>query len=231
MCALILERLASFENPSLYTAAQNPSLWQPALPLVDQAIGGPAMTTFTATAQFQAWAAQRRADPNLPADAAKAAAGVRRIQAEIRETHQVANSYIGQPSGPRRGRPPTSTVNPVAHIMQLISSTRPQWLDDIVYGSVATAAGSNKGQLRVRPGSVLTALRLETIAVKKVQQSGMSDRTAQEIAKAALHAAHGIESYLDRHSAVVKQMTAEADLIAELTYQPELTRGVIGEAA
>lgn len=133
------------------------------------------MTTFTAAAQFQAWAVQRGADPNLLADAAKAAAGVRRIQAEIRDIHQVANSFIGQPNGPRRGRPSISTVNPVAQIIQLISSTRPQWLDDIVYGAVATAAGSNKRQLRVRPGNVLTVLRLEIITVKKVQQLGISD--------------------------------------------------------
>jgi len=129
------------------------------------------MTTFTAAAQFQAWAVQRGADPNLLADAA----GVRRIQAEIRDIHQVANSFIGQPNGPRRGRPSISTVNPVAQIIQLISSTRPQWLDDIVYGAVATAAGSNKRQLRVRPGNVLTVLRLEIITVKKVQQLGISD--------------------------------------------------------
>ena len=113
------------------------------------------MTTFTATAHFQAWAAQRRADPNLPADAAKAAAGVRRIRAEIRENHRTANSFVEKPNELRRGRPPLSTANPVAHIIQLISYNRPPWLDDIVYGSVATAVGSNKGQLRVRSGDVL----------------------------------------------------------------------------
>ncbi|MGP4956992.1 hypothetical protein [Pseudomonas helleri] len=189
------------------------------------------MTTFTATAHFQAWAAQRRADPNLPADAAKAAAGVRRIRAEIRENHRTANSFVEKPNELRRGRPPLSTANPVAHIIQLISYNRPPWLDDIVYGSVATAVGSNKGQLRVRSGDVLAALRLEIIVVKTIQQSGMSNRTAQEIAKAARHAVHGIESYLNRHSAKLKQLTAAAGLVAEMAHQSYLTRGVIGKAA
>lgn len=185
------------------------------------------MTTFTAAAHFHAWAAQRRSDPKLPADAAKAAAGLRQVRADVRESLRAANSTTEKPDGPRRGRPSLATKNPAALIIPVLSINRPQWLDDIIYGSTATAVGSNNGQLRVRSGDVLIALYRDIISVEKVRQPGMSARTAQEIAKAARHAAHGVESYLDRHSALKVRLIAETALKVETGVPTELTRGVI----
>lgn len=157
------------------------------------------MTDFYATgSSYQAWAALRRADPKLADDSARAANSYRpRFSSQVRDDESL----------PGKGRPVIRTPNPVASIMPLMSLNRPQWLDDIVYGAVATAAGASKGKLNVKPSAVLAALHLSAISTRAVWVSEMSQRTAQSIAKATRHAAHGIAAFLDRHPAIKTGLT------------------------
>lgn len=159
---------------------------------------------------FNRWAKQRRACPTLSLDAAKAASLV--IAATRSESPE-------KPAGPRRGRPALSTENPVAHLMPLLSLERPRWLDDIVYGSTATAAGANKGKLNVRPGHVLAALHGKTISVETLRGAEYSERSRRAVAQAARHAAKGIAHYLDRHphieAHIEARLKAEADILPD----------------
>lgn len=156
---------------------------------------------FTARSSFQSWADRRRSDPLLTEDAESAF--------RCNQSATLQEPQGKQPAGSRRGRPELNTPNPVASVMPLLSFDRPQWVDDIVYGSVATAAGASKGQLNVKPGSVLAALHLATVSAGAVKTTEMSTRTAQTIAKAARHAAHGINRYLDRHPAIRVRLMLE----------------------
>jgi hypothetical protein len=96
--------------------------------------------------------------------------------------------------------------------MSLLSFERPHWLDSIIYGSTATAAGVSAGKLNVRPGSVIAAMHLKDISTAAVKTPMISERTAQAVAKAARHAIHGVSSYLDRYPAI------KAKLDLELSY-------------
>lgn len=154
-----------------------------------------------ARSSFQRWADRRRSDPLLTEDAERA------LRCSQRTNEQEPEEK--QPAGSRRGRPELNTPNPLASLMPLLSFDRPQWVDDIVYGSVATAAGASKGKLNVKPGCVLAALHLASVSAGAVQTTDMSIRTAQTIAKAARHAAHGIGFYLDRHPAIMAQLALE----------------------
>lgn len=140
-------------------------------------------------AQYQAWAAERRADESLSKD------------------HQTAaeKAARAKPSDPPieapkrgRGRPKTSYVNPVAAYMHLLAIPDPlPWIDDIVTGSIITSAGVTNGKINVKARAVIGALFLSEITAEACKTSEISLRTAQRIAKAARHAAHGIALYVD----------------------------------
>ncbi|MGE7956341.1 hypothetical protein ACQKQA_07025 [Pseudomonas sp. NPDC089530] len=156
---------------------------------------------FTARSSFQRWADRRRTDPWIAEDAERVFRFSQRTDEQKPQEKQ--------PTGPQRGRPELNTPNPVASVMPLLSFDRPQWVDDIVYGAVATAAGASKGRLNVKPGCVLAALHLAAVSTGAVKTADMSIRTAQTIAKAARHAAHGIAFYLDRHPAIRTRLMFE----------------------
>ncbi|WP_141228781.1 hypothetical protein [Pseudomonas lundensis] len=157
-------------------------------------------------ASFNRWANKRRSDPQLIEDAERVARWTppiieKQLKEQTKGKKHTANS--------KRGRPELSTPNPVASYMHLLSYNRPHWLDSIVYGSVATGAGSSNGKLNVSPKSVIGALHLRTISTGALKTPEMSLRTAQTIAKAARHAAHGIDSYLARHPEIKERLALE----------------------
>ncbi|MFL1391489.1 hypothetical protein ACI77F_28010 [Pseudomonas tritici] len=157
-------------------------------------------------ASFNRWAKKRRSDPLLIKDAEKVARWTPPIiekQTEEQPRGGKNNANL------RRGRPKLSTPNPVASYMHLLSYDRPHWVDSIVYGSIATAAGSSNGKLNVMPKSVIGALHLETISTGAVKTADMPLRTAQTIAKAARHAAHGIDNYVERHPEFKERLALE----------------------
>ncbi|POA61141.1 hypothetical protein C1885_06005 [Pseudomonas sp. GW531-R1] len=156
---------------------------------------------FAALSCFSSWANRRRADPKLVEDAERAFRCSQKTGEQDSEERQVTVS--------RRGRPELNTTNPVASVISLLSLNRPQWVDDIVYGSVATAGGTSKGKLNVKPGCVLAALHLKDVSAGAIRTADMSLRTAQAIAKAARHAAHGIDFYLVRHPAIRTRLALE----------------------
>ena len=153
-------------------------------------------------AQYQAWAAQRRADESLYEDHQRAARA------------KPSDSPIEAPKR-GRGRPKTSYVNPVAAYMHLLAIPDPlPWIDDIVTGSIITSAGVTNGKINVKARAVIGALFLSEITAEACQTSEISLRTAQRIAKAARHAAHGIASYVDRHPGIKAEIGAEVGLEA-----------------
>ncbi|EPF68006.1 hypothetical protein [Pseudomonas syringae] len=155
-------------------------------------------------AQYQAWAAQRRADESLYEDHQKA------TQAKPSDTPIEAPKR-------GRGRPKTSYVNPAAAYMCLLAVPDPlPWIDDIVTGSIITSAGVTNGKINVKARAVIGALFLSEITAEACKTSEISLRTAQRIAKAARHAAHGIASYVDRHPGIKEEIDAEIGLEALL---------------
>lgn len=125
------------------------------------------------------------------------------------------------------GRPPRSTPNPNHSIMIALSAANldpgscspigfPEWFLDIVTGSISTAAGSSGGKFNVSPRAVQAALYLPVISVEAIKAPAMSLRTAQTIAKAARHAAHGVHSYLARNPKLLARLIAESKLEQEL---------------
>lgn len=157
-------------------------------------------------ASFNRWANTRRSDPLLIKDAEKVA---RWTPLTIEKQTEEQPEGGKKTANSRRGRPKISTPNPVASYMHLLSYDRPHWVDSIVYGSIATGAGSSNGRLNVRPLSVIGALHLQTISAGAVKTAVMPLRTAQTIAKAARHAAHGIDSYLARHPEIKERLVLE----------------------
>jgi hypothetical protein len=149
-------------------------------------------------AQYQAWAAQRRADESLYED------------------HQQATRAKPSDSllqAPKRGcgRPRTSYVNPVATYMYLLAIPDPlSWVDDIVTGSIITSAGVTNGKINVKRRAVIGALFLSEITAAACKTDEMTLRTAQRIAKAARHAAGGIASYVERHPRIKAEIDIEA---------------------
>lgn len=156
---------------------------------------------YATSGSFRDWADRRRSDPRLTEDAAMAS----RCSQWVTEQKPTEK----KPAGSRRGRPELSTINPVVSVMPFLSFDRPQWVDDIVYGSVATGAGVSRGRLNIRPGCVLAALHLEVVSAGAIKTVDMSVRSAQTIAKAARHAAHGIAFYLDRHPTIRARLALE----------------------
>ncbi|NQD53865.1 hypothetical protein HP546_00605 [Pseudomonas sp. CM25] len=158
----------------------------------------------TLEAQYQAWAAERRADESLSEDQQKAANGL-------------ASETQGQPpenpsDEPKRGRgrPKSTFVNPVSAYMHLLAVPEPlPWVDDIVTGSINTSAGVTKGKINVKARAVIGALFLSEITADACKNNEYALRTAQRIAKAARHAAHGIASYVERHPGIKAEIVAE----------------------
>jgi len=119
---------------------------------------------------------------------------------------------------PSRGRPRINYVNPVADYMHLLASPEPlPWVEDIVRGSIATSAGTTNGKVNVKVRAVLAALFLTGITADACQTGEYTLRTAQRVAKAARHAAHGIVSYIERHPEIKGALAAE--LGTEALYQ------------
>lgn len=157
-------------------------------------------------AEFQAWVAQRRADANLITDHATA-------QASLSKADPVLE--IVEPSKQGRGRPKTSFKNPAAAFMPFITIPDPlPWVADIIHGSICTSAGISNGKINVKAPAVIGALFLAEITAEACQTSEYTLRTAQRIAKAARHAAHGIASYVERHPNVKADLDAEVGLEA-----------------
>lgn len=156
-------------------------------------MGSSADTQEYLSSSFKRWADRRRSDPQLPSDAALAA------QALIKQRR--SKELPSQPTPVRspRGRPALRTENTLFHLMPALSACRPHWFDDILYGSIAVAAGSSKGRLNVRPGEVWAALHMKEITVAALRQREVSERSAQAIAQAARHTIRGVEHYMCRH--------------------------------
>lgn len=155
-------------------------------------------------AQYQAWASERRADESLYKDYQKAAESIA-TQAQEDDTEAPSDE-------PKRGRgrPKTSFANPVAAFMHLLAVPEAlPWVDDIIRGSIITSAGVTNGKINVKARAVIGALFLSEITADACKTNEYSLRTAQRIAKAARHAAHGIASYVQRHPAIKAELMAE----------------------
>ncbi len=153
-------------------------------------------------AEYEAWAALRRSE-DLSADYAI-------IQSTIAKAEPVVQVVEATPI--KRGRPKTVFPNPVAAFMPLLATPQlPNWADDIITGSIYTSAGTNatSGKVNVKSRSVVAALFLSEISAEFCQTSEYTLRTAQRIAKAARHAAHGIASYVERHPKIKAELAAE----------------------
>ena len=175
-------------------------------------------------AQYQAWAAQRRADVNLTTDHVTA-------QASLSKAIQVVED-VGTVAKQGRGRPKTIFKNPAAAFMPFVIAhavdplacpddedgdpdeaddshiAARSWVDDIIHGSILTSAGRSNGKINVKARTVIAALFLSEISVKACQTEEVALRTAQRIAKAARHAAHGIASYVERHPKLKTEIEA-----------------------
>ncbi|MEE4147735.1 hypothetical protein [Pseudomonas viridiflava] len=154
--------------------------------------------------ELQAWAAERRADPSLSKDTHTALANLPALTTNTQ----------GNPSDSRkatRGRPRTAYPNPAAAYMYLFAIPDPlPWVDDIVTGSIITSAGVTNGKTNVKRRAVINALFLSEITAEACKTDEMTLRTAQRIAKAARHAAHGIASYVERHPRIKAEIDVEA---------------------
>ncbi len=95
------------------------------------------------------------------------------------------------------------------------------WVDDIIHGSILTSAGRSNGKINVKARAVIGALFLSEISAEACQTSEYTLRTAQRIAKAARHAAHGIASYVDRHPKLKAEL--EAELAVEALFRASQT--------
>lgn len=153
-------------------------------------------------AEFQAWAAQRRADANLTTDHISAQSSLSKAAPVVEAVEPIAKQG--------RGRPKTVFTNPAAAFMPFLTVPDPlPWVDDIIHGSILTSAGRSNGKINVKTRAVIGALFLSEISADACMTSEHTLRTAQRIAKAARHAAHGIASYVERHPALKAELEAE----------------------
>ena len=163
-------------------------------------------------AEFQAWAAQRRAE-DLTTDQASAQADIAKATPVVEAVEPITKQG--------RGRPKTIFKNPVAAFMPLLVIPDPlPWVDDIIHGSIITSAEVSNGKINVKARAVIGALFLSEISREACQTSEYSPRTAQRIAKAARHAAHGIASYMERHPAIKAELEAEIGVEALFRVSP-----------
>ena len=149
--------------------------------------------------KYQAWAAERRVDDLLASDHSSAT------------TYEAAPVVAAEPTKAGRGRPKTSYANPVAAYMYLLAvPDLLPWVDYIITGSIITSAGVTNGKVNVKARSVIGALFATEITAEACKTREISLRTAQRIAKAARHAAHGIASYVERHPTIKAEIDVEA---------------------
>jgi len=164
-------------------------------------------------AQYQAWATERRADESLYKDHATASA-------PLVEDCSTSDPEVAPKA--TRGRPKTTYANPAAAYMPFLTVPDPlPWVDDIIHGSILTSAGRSNGKINVKTRAVIGALFLSEISAESCQTSEYTLRTAQRIAKAARHAAHGIASYVDRHPKIKAEL--EAEIGVEALFWPSQT--------
>jgi len=160
-------------------------------------------------AEFQAWVAQRRADANLITDHTTAQASLSKAAPVVEAVEPITKQG--------RGRPKTVFKNPAAAFMPFLTVPDPlPWVDDIIHGSILTSAGRSNGKINVKTRAVIGALFLSEISADACMTSEHTLRTAQRIAKAARHAAHGIASYVERHPALKAELEAELAIEALL---------------
>lgn len=149
--------------------------------------------------KYQAWAAERRVDDLLALDHSSAT------------TYEADPVVAAEPAKAGRGRPKTSYANPVAAYMYLLAvPDLLPWVDNIITGSIITSAGVTNGKVNVKARAVIGALFATEITAEACKTSEISLRTAQRIAKAARHAAHGIASYVERHPKIKAELDWEA---------------------
>lgn len=154
-----------------------------------------------AEADYQAWAIQRRAE-DLSSDYATAQAAMVKVKAE--------SIPVVSTEPAKRGRPKTHFQNPAAAFMPFLLIPDPlPWVADIIHGSICTSAGTSNGKINVKARAVIGALFLSEISAESCMTSEHTLRTAQRIAKAARHAAHGIASYVTRHPKLKAELEAE----------------------
>lgn len=177
-------------------------------------------------AQYQVWAAQRRADANLTTDHATA-------QASLSKVVPVVDPITKK----SRGRPKTILKNLAAAFMPFLvgpfveqltctgdnqdeedddPTAAQAWVDDIIHGSILTSAKTSNGKINVKARAVIHALFLSEISAEACQTCEYTLRTAQRIAKAARHAAHGISSYVERHPKLKAELVASIEAEALL---------------
>jgi len=150
--------------------------------------------------QFKAWATERQACESLAEDHLKTSPVVA----------PDAQAVISEEPVRGRGRPKAAFKNPVAAYMHLLAVPYLlPWVDDIIKGSIITSAGISNGKINVKTGAVIGALFAEDITAEVCKTQEISLRTAQRVAKAARHAAHGIASYVDRHPELKAEVEAE----------------------
>lgn len=160
-------------------------------------------------AEFQAWAAQRRADANLTTDHTTAHYSLLKAAPVVEAVEPTTKQG--------RGRPKTVFMNPAAAFMPFLTVPDPlPWVDDIIHGSILTSAGRSNGKINVKARAVIGALFLSDISADACVTSEHTLRSAQRIAKAARHAAHGIASYVDRHPKLKAEL--EATIEAEALF-------------
>ena len=155
--------------------------------------------------KYQAWATERRADALLVSDHSSAVT--------LSTFPEAVAPDVGTPKPAKagRGRPKTSFANPVAAYMYLLAVPNLlPWVDHIITGSIITSAGVTNGKTNVKARAVIGALFATEITAEVCKTSEISLRTAQRIAKAARHAAHGIASYVERHPSIKAELDSEA---------------------
>lgn len=169
-------------------------------PITSEVVGQNAMVRAkNPEEKYQAWAAERRADVLLVSDHASAT------------MYKHAPVATTEPARAGRGRPKTIYANPVAAYMYLLAGLDLlPWVDHIITGSIITSAGVTNGKVNVKARAVIGALFAAEITAEVCKSSDISLRTAQRIAKAARHAAHGIASYVERHPAIKTELDSEA---------------------
>lgn len=178
-------------------------------------------------AQYRAWADQRRADANLTTDHATAQASLSKVVPVVEAVDPITKKS--------RGRPKTIFKNPAAAFMPFLVGPSVEqlactgdkkdeedddhiaaraWVDDIIHGSILTSAKTSNGKINVKARAVIRAMFFSEISAEACQASEYSLRTAQRIAKAACHAAHGIATYVERHPKLKAELEAKVEVEA-----------------
>lgn len=157
-------------------------------------------------AEYEAWVMERRADKVLSKDQETAADAI----AKSKVQGETDGNPVDTKPKRGRGRPEFAYANPAAPYMHLLGIPNPlPWVDDIIRGAIITSVGVSNGKINVEARAVIGALFLSEITAKACKTSEITLRTAQRIAKATRHAAHGIASYVDRHTDLKARLDGE----------------------